>query len=77
MQNEDYNWYLSNFRELSELYGNSFISIKNKTVIGVFDSYASAVAETSKTEEIGTFIVQQCGKTEAAYTNYISSFNFI
>ena len=37
-----------------------FVVIKNQKVLGVYDSDLEAVEETSKTEEMGTFLVQKC-----------------
>lgn len=76
MQNMDFNWFVENHEKLFAEYGSSFIAIKNKTVLGVYDTYGNAVRETSQTEELGTFIVQRCGADESAYTCYISSMNF-
>lgn len=77
MQETDFQWFLEHFSELFEKYGNTYVAIKNKTVIGTYASYAEGVHRTSLTEEIGTFIVQRCGENESAYTDYISSTNFL
>lgn len=77
MQERDYKWFKENYFTISEEYGNSFVVIKNKKVIGSFDNYGDAVRETVKKEKLGTFIVQFCNGDESAYTNYISSFNFV
>ena len=75
--NEDYNWFLNNYHELFHKYGESYVVIKNQKVIGVYKTYAEGVRITQKTEKLGTFIVQKCGTDESAYTNYISSLNFL
>ena len=36
-------------------------------VFGVYDSYGNGVRETAKTEELGTFIVQECSPDYNAY----------
>lgn len=77
MQKKDYTWFLTNYSELFSKYGSSYLAIKNENVIGIYNSYAEGVKETLKTEQIGTFIVQKCDGSETAYTNYISSMNFI
>lgn len=76
MQSEDFKWYIDHLDELFKEYGPKFIAIKQQKVLGSYSSYAEAVKETQKTEELGTFIVQQCGPDESAYTVYISSFDF-
>lgn len=73
--NEDFQWFLTNFKELFEKYGDSFVAIKEKKVIGVYKTYAEGVRGTQKKEKLGTFIVQKCGRDESAYTNYIMSMN--
>ncbi len=75
--NEDYRWFLKNYKELFDKYGESYVVIKNQKVIGVYKTYAEGVRITEKTEALGTFIVQKCGIDEAAYTNYISSLSFL
>lgn len=76
MQSSDYEWFLEHFSELFNKFGNRYVAIKNKTVLGAYSTYAEGVNTTLKTEQIGTFIVQLCGNDESAYTNYISSMNF-
>lgn len=73
---EDFDWYVKNLKHLYEKYGDTFLVIKNKKIIGTFDNYLDAINKTSEKEKIGSFIVQRCGKDESVYTNYISSFNF-
>jgi hypothetical protein len=77
MQKKDYAWFLNNYSDLFSKYGSVYLAIKNESVIGIYNSYAEGVKETSKTESLGSFIVQKCDGSEAAYTNYISSMNFI
>lgn len=74
---EDFEWFLNHFSELYKKYGDSYLVIKNKQVIGVYHSYSEAVYSTKKEEPLGTFIVQKCGCDETAYTNYISSVNIV
>jgi len=76
-QDLDYKWFLDNYNELYERYGKTFLVIKNQNVLGVFPSYAEGVKAASKDNELGTFIVQGCNGEESAYTNYISSMNFM
>jgi hypothetical protein len=73
LQENDYRWFLENYRKLFEAYGTSYLAIKDQKVIGVYSSYAEAVHETEKAEPIGSFIIQYCNGNETGYTNYISS----
>ena len=76
MQEKDYKWFIENYKLLFEKYGCVYLAIKNEKVIGIYHSYGEGVKTTQETEELGTFIVQLCNGSEAAYTNYISSMNF-
>ena len=76
-QSKDYQWFLSNYNKLYEKYGIAFLVIKNENVIGAYSTYAEGIKEASKCNELGTFIVQCCNGNESAYTNYISSLNFM
>ena len=68
MQHQDFEWFLSHYQDLFEEYGHTFLVIKNKKVLGAYDSYAQGVREAEKTEALGTFIVQECNGDPSAYT---------
>ena len=71
MQDHDFNWFIKHYNELYAEYGHKFLAIKNEVVLGVYDSVIDGVKTTSKTEPLGTFIVQECNGDESAYTSYI------
>lgn len=73
---EDFNWFQENYEKLQKEYGDCFIVIKNKSVIGTFETYADAVCETKKNERLGTFIVQECHSSGGIYHACIASTNF-
>ena len=77
MQIEDYKWFLENYKALFQKYGDCYLAIKEQKIIGIFNSYASAIKEISQTEKLGTFIVQHCNGDESGYTNYISTVGII
>lgn len=77
MQKEDYKWFLENYDVLFEKYGCAYLAIKNSSVLGAYATYADGVNATNRTEEPGTFIIQFCNGQKEAYTNYISSMNFV
>lgn len=76
-QSSDFEWFLCNYDELSQKYGDAFLAIKDEVVLGAYKSYAEALRETEKTEEIGTFIVQHCNGEQSGHTNFISSMYFM
>jgi hypothetical protein len=69
----EFEYYLSNRDELEKKYNDKVIVIKNQKVIGQYDSELEAVIETSKTEEIGTFLVQRCTPDENSFTQTFHS----
>ena len=73
---EDFAWFKEHYVEFQNEYGNAFIAIKNKQILGVYESYAEGVKNTMKSEELGTFIVQECNPQHEAYHCCISSMNF-
>lgn len=68
---EDFIWFKEHYPEFQKEYGEAFVVIKNKKVLGVYESYAKGLKETAKTEELGTFIVQECHPYHKAYKCYI------
>ncbi|MCL2628999.1 MAG: hypothetical protein FWD44_09955 [Oscillospiraceae bacterium] len=73
MQDRDFEWFIENYSVLYDKHGYCFLAIKNEKVIGVYSSFDEAVDTTLLTEEIGTFIVQECNGNESAYTIQIAS----
>ena len=71
MQRSDFNWFLNNYTDLYLKYGHKFLVIKNKSVLGAYDTVREALDNTH--EELGTFIIQECTGDSSAYTNYIAS----
>ena len=71
MQDKDFDWFLNNYDELYNTYGKSFLAIKNRSVLGSYKSFKEALDITSETEEIGTFIIQECNGDESGYSVYI------
>lgn len=64
---EDFSWFKEHYADFQKKYGESFIAIKDKKILGVYDSYGNGVRETTKTEEFGTFIVQECSPDYNVY----------
>lgn len=73
----DFDYFVENYQYLFQKYGHKFLAIKNKTILGSYDTELDAIKETSKTFPLGTFIVQECNGNESGYTNYISSWQII
>lgn len=69
----EFDYYLTNQVELVKQYNGKFVAIKNKKVIGVYEDQATAIAETGKTEELGTFLVQKVTPGKEDYTQTFHS----
>ena len=76
-QSSDYKWFTENYASLCQQYGNSFVAIKDKKVLGTYPSFASGVKETIKNESIGSFIVQKCYADGHMHVDSIASMNFM
>lgn len=67
----DFEFFTKNYHELFEQYGHKFLAIKNKKVIGSYESVIEAIKKLSGTHEIGTYIIQECTGDESAYRTSI------
>jgi hypothetical protein len=70
---KEFEFFVINQADLVKKYQGKFIVIKNEKVIGVFDDLTTAIAETSKKEKLGTFLVQKCEPGRAVYTQTFHS----
>jgi hypothetical protein len=69
----EFDYYLTHQAELVSKYNGKFVVIKNRAVIGVYDDRSTAVHETAKTHELGTFLVQEVKPGPDAYTQTFHS----
>ena len=75
---EDFQFYLDNQDNLVKKYNGTFIVIKNKEILGSYETELKAIEETIKQHELGTFIVQKCEPGDESYTQtYHSRVSFI
>lgn len=51
----DFDFFLENYNDLYSKYGHKFFAIRNKRVLGIFDSYEDAWKELGH----GTYILQE------------------
>lgn len=54
----EFDYYLAHEKELIAKYRGRFIVIKGQKVLGAFASEIEAVTEVSKTEPVGSFLIQ-------------------
>lgn len=74
MKYNDFDWCVEHMPELYERYGNTYVVVSDKTILGVYNSFGVAVESTAGYEP-GSFIVQKVGPDESAYTAYIQSYS--
>ena len=60
MQDKDFDFFIQNMPSFYETYGQKFLAIKNSNILGVYDTFNDALEITLKTEELGTFLIQEC-----------------
>jgi hypothetical protein len=65
----EFDFFVAHQKELVAKHKGKFVVIKGDEVIGVYASALEAVRETSKSHEIGTFLVQGCKAGTGAYTS--------
>ncbi|MFZ5975752.1 MAG: hypothetical protein ACOYU3_10210 [Bacillota bacterium] len=58
----EYDYFKNHFEEIRSNFFGKHIAIKNSVILGSYDSYQEAIEQTCKTEEIGTFLVQEVVK---------------
>ncbi|MDR0942114.1 MAG: hypothetical protein LBM19_00660 [Holosporales bacterium] len=73
---DDFIFFKENMESLYKRYGHKFLAIRDKKILGGYDSFEDALQETLKTEKIGTFLVQECLEEKEDAVNYFQNFNF-
>ena len=68
---QDFDFFVSNYQVLYQKYGHKFLAIKDKIVLGAYDSIPDAIRELSSTYELGTYIIQECTGDDSAYRTTI------
>lgn len=64
---QEFDYYLQNQQELVEQYNGRYVVIKDRKVIGNYDSELKAIEETKKDHKVGTFLVQFVSPGDSAY----------
>jgi len=57
---KEFKYFIENKDNLVKKYNGKYIVIKDRKVIGDYDSEIEAIQKTSKDESLGTFLVQKC-----------------
>ncbi len=74
---KEYDFYKENENQFIKKYKGKFIVIKNKEVLGVYDSKIDAYVKTQEEHKVGTFLIHQClketEKNQVSFYSYIVS----
>ena len=73
MLEKEFDYFLNNEKDLSSKYGGKYIVIVGEAVVAAYPSYEIALYESKKTMKQGTFLIQQCLNSTAAYTSTFHS----
>jgi len=57
---KDFDFFLQNMEKLYKERGHIFVAIKNRNILGTYDTFNEALETTLKTEQLGTFLIQEC-----------------
>jgi hypothetical protein len=63
-----FHYYLTHQAELVTLYDGKVIALQEGRVLGAYKDEGEAIAETLKTEQQGTFIIQRVSPGDRDYT---------
>ena len=69
----EFEFYLAHQDEMVEKYNGKYIVIKDRRVLGSYDDELTAVRETQKSYELGTFLVQKVSPGTEDYTQTFHS----
>ena len=70
---KEFDFYLAHQVDMVEKYDGKYIVIKNGEVLNAFDDELTAVTETQKFHELGTFLVQRVSQGDSAYSQTFHS----
>jgi hypothetical protein len=70
MQDQDFEYFIQNMESFYTKYSHKFLAIKDKKILGAYDSFNTALEETLKHEQVGTFIIQECFRNKEESVNH-------
>ncbi len=69
----EFGYYLAHQDEMVKDYEGRVVVIKDRRVIGAYEDELTAVTETQKTHQLGTFLVQRVSRGDSAYSQTFHS----
>lgn len=70
---KDFAYYLEHQDEMVEKYDGKYIVIRDGQVLGDYDDELTAITETQKSHELGTFLVQRVSTGTSDYSQTFHS----
>lgn len=67
----DFDYFIENYKKLYEKYGHKFLAIKDKKVLGAYNSVLEAVNDLTGKYKVGDYIIQECTGDDSAYRTTI------
>lgn len=67
----DFNFFIENYQEFYQKYGHKFLAIKNKNILGAYNSVLDAINSLTPKYETGSYIIQECTGDDSAYRTTI------
>lgn len=67
----DFDFFIENYQNLYEKYGHKFLAVKNKEILGAYDSVEETISDLAPAHEVGSYIIQECTGDESAYRTTI------
>ena len=67
----DFDFFIENYQNFYKEYGHKFLAIKDKKVLGAYDSVTETIRDLTPTYEVGSYIIQECTGDESAYRTTI------
>lgn len=67
----DFNFFIENYQEFYQKYGHKFLAIKNKNILGAYNSVLDAINSLTPEYETGSYIIQECTGDDSAYRTTI------
>ena len=70
---KEFKYFLQHKEDIKVNYMGKFIVIKDESILGAYDTQKDAIVDSLKTNELGTFLVQQVSNDDNIYTQNFHS----
>ena len=70
---KEFEYYLAHQDEMVEKYDGKYIVIQKGHVLGAYDDELTAITDTQKSHELGTFLVQRVSRGTSDYSQTFHS----